>query len=100
MPDAQDWIGRFAARLGLEPPHAAAVEVLLGMAGIAAHASERTAAPISAWLVGRAGMAPTEALALAKALAAELAAEPASGGPAGDVGDPPPPRPRAAPPEG
>lgn len=75
MPTAEDWVARFAARLGLEAPDAATVGVLLGMTGVAAHASERTAAPISAWLVGRAGLTPAEALAHAEALAAELASE-------------------------
>jgi len=72
---AVDWIQRFAERVGAPVPDAAEVGELLAMAGTAAHASERTAAPISAWLVGRAGMAPTEALEHARALAAELASE-------------------------
>ncbi len=70
MPDdarlGSDWIAAFAARLGVEPPSAADVATLLDLAGVAAHASERTAAPIACWLIGQAGLAPTEALALAK----------------------------------
>ena len=45
----------FAERLGVEPPDDATVETLLDLAGVAAHASERTAAPIACWLVGKAG---------------------------------------------
>jgi hypothetical protein len=74
-PTADEWIRRFAHRVGVAPPEAEEIEALLGMAGVAAHASERTAAPISAWLAARAGVTPAEALAAAKALAAELAAE-------------------------
>jgi hypothetical protein len=69
MPDdarsATDWIDAFASRLGLEPPSQAEVDTLLELAGVAAHASERTAAPIACWLVGRAGLAPDAARELA-----------------------------------
>jgi len=73
MPSASEWQELYAERLGAAPPDAGTVDLLLGMTGIAAHASERTAAPISAWLVGMAGTDPAVALALAKELAAELA---------------------------
>jgi hypothetical protein len=69
MPDdaraATDWIDAFASRLGLEPPSPAEVDTLLELAGVAAHASERTAAPIACWLVGRAGLPPAAARDLA-----------------------------------
>lgn len=72
MPDdaraAADWIAPFAARLGLEPPSEDVVATLLDLAGVAAHASERTAAPIACWLVGQAGLSPTAALELAREL--------------------------------
>lgn len=75
MAGAKGWIERFAGRLGVEPPDAETVEMLLAMTGVAAHASERTAAPISAFLVGRAGVAPSEAFASAKELALEMLGE-------------------------
>ena len=56
-----EWIAAFAARLGVEAPDAATIETLLDLAGTAAHASERTAAPIACYLVGLAGASPTEA---------------------------------------
>jgi hypothetical protein len=56
------------------------------MTGVAAHASERTAAPISSWLVGLAGIPPGEALAHARALAAELDSEAVAGDVAGHRG--------------
>lgn len=64
-----EWIADFAARLGVSPPDAATVEVLLDLAGTAAHASERTAAPIACYLVGLARAAPADAGRLAAAVA-------------------------------
>lgn len=61
-----DWIAAYAAGLGVEPPAPEVVDVLLQLAGVAAHASERTAAPIACWLVGQAGVDPTRALDLAR----------------------------------
>jgi hypothetical protein len=65
-PTGTEWIAAFAARLGVEPPDDATVAVLLELAGVAAHASERTAAPIACWLAGRTGTAPADALATAR----------------------------------
>jgi hypothetical protein len=62
---AQEWLAEFAARLGVDPPDPDTVEELLALAGTAAHASERIAAPLACWLVGKAGVAPAEAGRLA-----------------------------------
>jgi hypothetical protein len=70
--DARTWIERYAKTLGIEPPSAAEVETLLAVAGVAAHASERTAAPVSCWVAATARKSADEALALAKELAATL----------------------------
>ena len=67
----EDWVAGFAARLGVRPPSAEERDALLDLAGVAAHASERTAAPLSCWLVARAGMTPQDGLALARELAGE-----------------------------
>ncbi len=64
-----DWIIAFAAELGLEPLDAAEVEDLLDLAGVAAHASERLAAPLTCYLAARAGITPADALARARAMA-------------------------------
>ena len=64
-----EWIRAFAEQLGIEPLSEADVEALLDLAGVAAHASERLAAPLTCYLVGRAGVAPAEALATAQAMA-------------------------------
>ena len=37
-----------------------------GLAGVAAHASERIAAPIACWLVGHTDLSPAAALAIAE----------------------------------
>jgi hypothetical protein len=61
----REWIDAFSTRLGVEAPDDATVEALLDIAGVAAHASERTAAPITCWLIGRAGLGVDEARRLA-----------------------------------
>jgi Domain of unknown function (DUF6457) len=63
------WIAVFAERLGVPPPDASTVDTLLALAGTAAHASERTAAPIACYLVGRAGIDPDEAGRVAEEVA-------------------------------
>jgi hypothetical protein len=52
----REWIDAYAEALGVEAPDEATVEALLDIAGVAAHASERTAAPITCWLIGQAGV--------------------------------------------
>lgn len=61
-----EWIADFAAELGVDPPDQATIDQLLDVAGVAAHASERIAAPIACWLIGRAGVTPAEALERAR----------------------------------
>jgi Domain of unknown function (DUF6457) len=62
----REWLDRFAAALGVEAPDDATVEALLALAGHAAHSSERWAAPLACWVVGRAGLDPVTALSRAK----------------------------------
>lgn len=63
-----EWLDEFADHLGVERPEAHEIEILLDLAGIAAHSSERIAAPIACWLIGRAGLDPEDALNLARDL--------------------------------
>ena len=65
---APEWVAAFAATLGVDPPDEETVAALLDLAGVAAHASERTAAPIACWLVGRTGLSPTDARHLAESV--------------------------------
>jgi Domain of unknown function (DUF6457) len=67
---AQEWCNQFAARLGVDAPDEATVEQLLALAGVAAHASERIAAPIACYLVGRAGADPDWARSVAATIEA------------------------------
>jgi hypothetical protein len=64
-----EWIAAFTAELGVEAPSDEQVETLLALAGVAAHASERTAAPLSCWIAALSGRNPGEALAIARQLA-------------------------------
>jgi hypothetical protein len=70
-PTGREWITAFAERLGVEPPDEATIVDLLDLAGVAAHASERIAAPIACWLVGRAGITVEEARRTATSLERE-----------------------------
>lgn len=70
--DARTWIDRYADALGVDPPSDAEVSTLLDLAGVAAHAAERTAAPITCWMATKAGVTPAAALAVAQELAATL----------------------------
>jgi hypothetical protein len=66
---AKEWIAAFAERLGTEPPSGEEWSQLLDMAGEAAHSSERVAAPVACWVAARAGMAPAQALQVAREIA-------------------------------
>jgi hypothetical protein len=67
-PTADEWLVQFAEALGRPAPDAAEVQTLLQLASVAAHASERRAAPIACWLAALAGRSPADALALAEAI--------------------------------
>ena len=65
---AEEWIAQFAAALGQPVPEPAQVEAVLELASIAAHSSERRAAPVACWLAALAGRDLEEARALAESL--------------------------------
>jgi hypothetical protein len=58
-----EWIAAFAREAGVAPPSIQEIRDLLELAGNAAHASERTAAPLACWLAGRSGLTLQELLA-------------------------------------
>ena len=76
-PSAEQWIEAFAAALGRPAPTAEQREAMLKLASVAAHATERRAAPIACWLAAASAVSLDEAIVLAQEL---------SGGP--DVPDP------------
>jgi hypothetical protein len=75
----EDWTPRLAAELGLDAGSGAIdIDAILGVAGVVAHAVERKAAPVSAFLIGlaagRAGGSPEDvaaAIERVRALAAQ-----------------------------
>lgn len=69
--NARDWIEAFAERLGTTGPTTEEFKQLLDLAGEAAHSSERVAAPVACWVAAKAGVAPEEALAIARDIAGD-----------------------------
>jgi hypothetical protein len=69
--NAKEWIAAFAEKLGTEPPTAEEFKSLLDLAGVAAHSSERVAAPVACWVTAKAGRDPEQALGLAREIAPE-----------------------------
>jgi hypothetical protein len=66
--NAREWIDAYAAKLGVPSPSAEEFARLLELAGVAAHSSERVAAPVSCWVAATARLTPAEALAAAREL--------------------------------
>ncbi|HXD55141.1 MAG TPA: DUF6457 domain-containing protein [Solirubrobacteraceae bacterium] len=64
-----EWIEAFSREAGVERPTVEEIRELLELAGTAAHASERTAAPIACWIAGRSGMSLQELSAAAERIA-------------------------------
>jgi Domain of unknown function (DUF6457) len=63
---AEDFIAAFAAEIGAEPPGGREFGAILKLAATAAHASERTAAPVACYLAGRTGRSLEELDEIAK----------------------------------
>ena len=55
--NATDWLAAYADKLGVAAPTKDELKAVLDLAGEAAHASERIAAPVACWLAARAGRA-------------------------------------------
>ncbi len=68
LADALAWLDRFADALGVPVPSEAEMLVLLELAGAAAHASHRQAAPVACWLAAQARLDPADALLQAREL--------------------------------
>jgi hypothetical protein len=63
--NAREWIDAYAAEIGTDPPTDAEIEQILDLAGVAAHSSERIAAPVACWIGGRVGASLEELRAAA-----------------------------------
>ena len=68
---AREWLAGFSEVIGAPAPDEDVTEALLDLAGVAAHDSERIAAPIACWMAGVAGVDPAEALERARRHAAD-----------------------------
>lgn len=66
---ASEFLQAFASETGTLIPTLEEIDVLLELAGVAAHASERLAAPIACWIGGASGLPASELLAAAQRVA-------------------------------
>lgn len=76
--NAREWIDSFAAEIGAEPPTNDEIKKLLDLAAVAAHSSERIAAPIACWLGGTTGATVEELQAAADRVGGDSAASDAT----------------------
>jgi hypothetical protein len=63
---AEEWLGAFAGQIGVAAPTRDQMDEILRLAAVAAHASERIAAPIACYLVGTSDRSVEEALEAAE----------------------------------
>jgi len=68
---AEEWIASFAEAIGAEPPDREQVDRLLKLAAVAAHSSERIAAPVACWVAGANGVDVERAIEAAEAIGGE-----------------------------
>jgi hypothetical protein len=68
---AEEWVRTFADEIGVAAPTQEEMDEILRLAAIAAHASERTAAPIACWLAGTSGRLLSEARETAETVATD-----------------------------
>ena len=66
--NAREWLAAYAEKLGTTPPSTEEFKMILNVAGEAAPASERVAAPAACWVAARAGVDLDEALRVAREL--------------------------------
>jgi hypothetical protein len=63
---AEEWVRAFAEEIGVQAPDREQMDEILRLAAIAAHASERIAAPIACFLTGVSGRPLDEAIEIAE----------------------------------
>jgi hypothetical protein len=76
--NAREWIDAFAAEIGTDPPTNDDIKQILDLAAVAAHSSERIAAPLACWLGGRTGASLAELQAAADRIGGDSAASDAT----------------------
>ena len=65
----EEWIAAFAAELGAEAPSSEQIDQMLKLASVAAHSSERVAAPVACWIAGSVGADLGKAREIAEGIA-------------------------------
>ena len=73
--NANEWLAAFATRIGGEPPSTEEFKLILELAGVAAHSSERVVAPAACWVAANAGVELSVALEAARSLSEDAADE-------------------------
>ncbi len=68
---AEEWIEAFAEAANGSPPDERETGKLLKLAAVAAHSSERIAAPLACWMAGREGLELDDAIAIAERVGAD-----------------------------
>jgi hypothetical protein len=69
----EEWVQAFCDEIGVDPPSPKEMGALLKLASIAAHDSERPAAPLACWAAGRSGRSAAELHEIAAGIAAAQA---------------------------
>jgi hypothetical protein len=64
----EGWLRSFCERIGVDPPTPEEEEQLLELAAVAAHSSERPAAPLACWAAGKTGRSPSELRDIARSV--------------------------------
>lgn len=64
----EEWVRAFCGELGVDVPTSEEEAQLLELASIAAHASERPAAPLACWAAGKTGRTPGELREIARGI--------------------------------
>jgi Domain of unknown function (DUF6457) len=64
--NANTWLAAYAEKIGVPAPTKDELKAVLDLAGIAAHSSQRIAAPVATWMAGRAGLDLAEAMRIAE----------------------------------
>lgn len=72
--NAREWIDAFAAEIGVDPPSNDEVKEILDLAAVAAHSSERIAAPVACWVGGKVGASLADLQAVAERIGGDSSA--------------------------
>jgi hypothetical protein len=72
--NAREWIDAFAGEIGADPPTNDELKQILDLAAVAAHGSERIAAPVACWMGGTVRASLEELQAAAERVGGDSAA--------------------------